>query len=352
MDHDFSRLGWRHLVPMGCVFLAIYAAVAVANFFIDPFQLIRKSEIYAFAPEFQRSTNAGRIRTEPPFDAAVVGTSHIGNFDPAVIENVFGTRAKVFSIFGGSIREIVLTVTFLLERRPAIKFVFLEASIWNVCNDGWHSAWPFPVKLYRDNPLGIAQYLLSGDTLRLSAKQLLYRLNVYRTYNAGFSRLEPKVHRWYEEHRGEFGDPYYMKLEEFPYSASPIAGQQIEAEVLQYPNTTFLIFNPPLLQQLLMHQARLGNLEVWIRAQEMFAAKLSPALNIKYFDFHAATEIEGDCRRFRDVAHFDPDTGDQLVRWMHDGTFERTAASNPSISAATMDILRQPYGCPPHGGGT
>ena len=95
MDQDIFRLGWRHLVPMLCAFLVIYAAVAGANFLIDPFHLIRKSDIYAFGNEFQRSTNAGRIRTEPPFEAAVVGTSYIGNFDPAVIKKVFGAEATL-----------------------------------------------------------------------------------------------------------------------------------------------------------------------------------------------------------------------------------------------------------------
>jgi hypothetical protein len=140
-----------------------------------------------------------------------------------------------------------------------------------------------------------------------------------------------------------------------------MAEQQIEAEALrmfhcmerlvaiakQYPDTNFFIFNPPVLQQLLWYRARLGLVEVWIRAQERFAANISEP-NIKYFDFHAATEIEGDCRRFMDIAHFDPDTGDQLVRWMHDGTFQRTKASNPSISAAIRDSLGEPYACPPH----
>ena len=209
MDQDIFRLGWRHLVPMLCAFLVVYAAVAGTNFLIDPFHLIRKSDIYAFGNEFQRSTNAGRIRTEPPFEAAVVGTSYIGNFDPAVIKRVFGAEAKIFAVFGGSNLETLLTLSFLLERRPALKFVFVEASIWNVCNDSWHPAWPFPIRLYSDNPLGIAEYLVSGEALRLSAKQLLYRSGIL---NAGFSGLEPRVHRWYEDQHVNFSNPDHLIL--------------------------------------------------------------------------------------------------------------------------------------------
>ena len=153
-----------------------------------------------------------------------------------------------------------------------------------------------------------------------------------------------------------------MKLDDIPSGpVLPMTDQQIEAESLRtfhcmqrfatvarrYPSTTFFIFNPPVLQRLLWYRGRLGQIEAWIRAQEMFAAKVA-APNVRYFDFYAATDLERDCRRFRDVAHFDPDTGDQLVRWMHEGNFQRTAASNPAISAAIRDSLGEPHPCPPH----
>jgi hypothetical protein len=98
--------------------------------------------------------------------------------------------------------------------------------------------------------------------------------------------------------------------------------EKIIPTAAEHSNTTFLIFNPSVLQYLLWVRARLGLIEVWNRAQELFATEISKVPNVHYFDFYAASEIQSDCRRFMDIAHFDPATGDQLVRWMNAGTFE------------------------------
>jgi hypothetical protein len=173
------------------------------------------------------------------------------------------------------------------------------------------------------------------------------------------------VHRWYEDQHANFNNPNHINLilkRDLPSSqASPMVEREIEAEALrtfhcmerflaiakQYPDTRLFIFNPPVLQQLLSYRAKPGLVEVWIRAQEMFAANLASVSNVKYFDFHAAADIENDCRRFMDAAHFDPAAGDQLVRWMHDGIFERTKEANQAISAAIRSAAAERVSCPP-----
>jgi hypothetical protein len=346
-------------LPMGAFVAAVFL-----NAFIDPFNLVHNTGIYAFANEYQRSTNAGRIRTSGPFDAAVVGSSYVGNFDPALIEGVFGTKTKVFSIFGASSRETTLTLSYLLKKRTALKLVFFEASIWNVCNDAWHPAWEFPIRLYDDNPIGVAENLFSIDTIRLSIKELHYR---YGIQNSGFTDSETLVHRWYETQAWAFNNPDQIKrvlardLPTIP-EATTLSESQIEADAsvilacmkkilpitAQHPDTTFFIFNPPVLQYLLWFRARIGLIEVWNRAQERFAAEISTTPNVRYFDFYAATEIGDDCRRFMDTAHFDPAASDQIVRWMKSGTFERTKASNPAISDAVRSAIRDRVACPPY----
>lgn len=343
-------------------FVATLGLVTTTNFLVDPLHLIRGSDVFVVSRDHQRAMTAGRIRTDPPFAAAVIGSSYVGNFDPGLIEALFGVRTEVFSIFGASNKERRIALDYLLKHRPKTELVFLEASIWGVCNEGFHPYWKFPLDLYDDSSTGNAKYVASFESLRLSIGALLFRSG-YR--NSDFSKHVEATHRWYERSASFFNNPTHMRslLQRDIPAARPssMTDAQIAAvssETLQcmddfiamakrWPETTFFIFNPPLIQTLLRYRDQAGLVEAWNSAQEAFVVKISDIPNIHYFDFFAAANIERDCRRFMDTAHFDPAASDQLVRWMHDGTFQRTTQSNPSITATVRALVRESVNCPP-----
>lgn len=358
---DF-RVGRRWWIALLTAFVGTLVVVVAVNFIVDPLHLIRNSDVFVVSRNYQRATNAGRIRTDPPFEAAVVGSSYIGNFDPALIEALFGARTKVFSVFGGSSREQRITRDYLLEHRPKLRYVFLEASIWGVCGQGNHPFWKFPLDLYDDSARGNAKYLASFESLLFSAGSLLFRAGYNSSY---FSRQEQATHRWYEAWASNFDNPTHIRdaiQRDIPATQpSPMNDARIIADASttlgcmddfislakRWPATTFYIFNPPLLQMLLRYREQAGLLAAPNIAQEAFVAKIAGIPNIRYFDFLAAADIERDCRRFMDVGHFDPAASDQLVRWMHNGTYRRTVESNAAISAAVRAIAQDSVACPP-----
>jgi hypothetical protein len=345
-------------------FATAIGAAMTFNALLDPFHLIRHSGIYVVTRDFQHTMNAGVIRTAPSFDAAVIGSSYVGNFDPAVIDPLFHVTSKVVSVFGSSQSDISETLRYLLQRRPELKLIFLEVSIWNVCQEANTSARRFPIELYRDDPRGLLKYLASAETLTLSALQLAYRIGYPFSR---FSRDETQVHRWYEAVRASFGNPtHVMRVfnRDIPdqTTVKNYSAVQIEAEAqalldcfernvvrhaLDNPATRFFVFNPPVLQWTLWVRARLGLIDVWNRAQELFAERITTVLNLRYFDFYAAAEIENDCNRFMDIAHFDPAASDQLVHWMHEGQFERTPRTNSAITSAVREAAAKRVACPP-----
>jgi len=355
-------VGRRWWIVLFAAFVTTLVVVVATNFVVDPLHLIRGSDVYVVSRNYQRMTNAGRIRTDPPFQAAVVGSSYIGNFDPALIEALFGVRTEVFSVFGGSSREQRITRDYLLGHRPHLRYVFLEASTWGVCGEGYHPFWKFPLDLYDDSARGNAKYLASFESLLFSAGELLFRAGYRSSY---FSRHPEATHRWYETWASNFDNPAHIAnaiQREIPATQPPpMNDARIAAEASatlkcmddfislakRWPATTFYIFNPPLLQMLLRYREQAGLIAASNIAQEAFVAKIADIPNIRYFDFLAADSIERDCRRFMDVGHFDPAASDQLVRWMHDGTYQRTAESNASISAAVRAIAQASVTCPP-----
>jgi hypothetical protein len=252
-----------------------------------------------------------------------------------------------------------LTLAYLLARRPELKVVFLEASVWELCNTGIRLTWNFPDGLYRDDFGARLQYLTSGTTLATSGRKIGFLLGL----GGSFSRDARMSHRWIDALRGNFNNPKYMTLilrRDAP-KAKPnephILDVEADAKVVAacfehwilpyvraHPKTTFYVFNPPVIQQLLWYQESRGVVSAWARAEELIAKKFR-APNLKVFDFYADKEVVNDCTRFMDIAHFDEATGDRIVKFMHEGKFERTKQTNAAISALAKSDLTERHPC-------
>jgi hypothetical protein len=339
------------------------AVVAALNAVVDPFHLIHQGRIYVTDRNFQRYVNAGMIRTEPPFEAAVVGSSYIANFDADLIERLFGQKTRVISVYGAGFKETVPTLAYLLKKRK-IKTVFFDVPVYGWCEYRDHPTWKFPAGLYQDNPLSTLVYLLKGETTRLSLDILEFGWGFKGDLPLSYRWQE--VVRWYEQLEHRF-DPKLLAPQigkDMNFSMAPIVHSASEIEKLaseyaaclhrniwpvieSYPETQFYLLNPPVLQQLLRYRTLLGQVPVWTRAQEIIAVELQQLGNARYFDFYAAGSIESDCRKFLDTAHFDLPSTDQLLTWMKKGQYERTSTTNSEVSAAVAEVASARVECPP-----
>src|SRR5882724_2295039 len=103
--------------------------VVIWNFIFDPFSQIRDSGIYICCPDYHRYVNAGIIKNNHNYNAIILGTSYIANFNNDLIDKLFGVKSQTLSIFGGSQKEISITLDYALSKHPDLKMVFLETNI-------------------------------------------------------------------------------------------------------------------------------------------------------------------------------------------------------------------------------
>jgi hypothetical protein len=354
---------WPVLAAAACALFLLL--VALVNFLADPFQLFRAGTAFVRDSNYQRYVNAGILRTGTDFDALVIGNSYIANFNTEVIDQLFGVRSRVISVWGASQKEISETLRLAFAQHPDLKTVFLSAPVWGVCSDLDHPIWHLPVGLYRGEPLGYLPPLLTKGPTMLSVEKIL-RVTGLGKPATEFVDNVADVPRWDADAEGLFGSPERLrkafaddadKDKLIRYSPEQVAAGAndillcFERNVLAFahahPATRFYVFNPPAYQWWLWARHRNGAVAVWNRAQEALAEIAAPDSNLAYFDFFAAREITNDCMRYRDMAHFDPRSGDELVTMMKADRYRRTPRTNDDVSQRVTANLGELVPCPP-----
>jgi hypothetical protein len=350
----------RNSVWVGQFFLLVTAlalSLGVLNFYADPFHYFRDDGVYVIHPRYQRYMNAGLLKTSPDFDLLVVGTSFIANFNPELIGAKFGGRAHILSTWGASQRENTEGARLALRMRRAIRTVLFETSIWNVCNESLHANWSFPIGIYNGHAWAMAGYLFSFETAKLSALKL-------SGVKSRFATDSGRVYRWWDQYSARVGDRELLE-KEIAEEQAPAQPVVMSAEIAaarateladcfersplslarQYPQIRFLFFNPPVMQWHLWALYRSGQVESWNAAQEEIARRVAAVSNARYFDFYPAIGKVGHCRHWWGISHFDLGVGDTLVRWMAEGSYERTSATNAALSAATRAAASEKMTC-------
>jgi hypothetical protein len=364
-----QRLALWPLLTGGCCAFCL-ALVPLFNFVLDPFHLFRADPVYVKDANFQRYANAGIILTEPGFDALVIGGSYTANFSADLVDRLFDVRSRVLSVWGGSQKEISNTLRFALRKRPDLKTVFFGVTVWGVCSDGDHPFWSFPTRLYRDDPLGYAEILLSRDATTLAFLKVvkvtgLGKPGLDRPEGAFFADDVRSVPRWDDNRLDLFGSvenlrkglvgnvlspPISLTPEEIETRARnilPCFERHVLSFVREYPATRFYIFNTPTFQWWHWAFHTQGMIAVWDRAQTLIGEAVARLPNAEYHDFFAATEISNDCTRYRDQGHFDLRTGDDLVTLIKRGDYRRTPATDRRISQRVLANAAQRVPCPP-----
>jgi hypothetical protein len=186
--------------------------------------------------------------------------------------------------------------------------------------------------------------------------------------NKEFTTNADDIYRWYGPHFVPFfGNPQHLQEIILPAGADAMQVQSLSSETIQssavpladcfsahegtwptvFPNVQFYFFNPPFFQWALWYFQKSGAVAVWNRAGEIISGRLRRSDNARYFDLNADTKITEDCRRYMDTAHHTPETDDEIFNLIHEGKFERTAATNSALSAAVLSSATNKVPCPP-----
>jgi hypothetical protein len=359
---------WPVLTAVSCALC--FVLIPVFNFALDPFHLFRADRVYVKDANYQRHANAGIILTDPPFDALVIGGSYIANFTPELVDRLFAVASRVLSVWGGSQKEVSTTLRFALRKRPALKAVFYNVSVWGLCSEGDHPFWPLPARLYADDPLGYAEALFSRGATTLAFLKVikvtgLGKPGLDRPEGAFFTDDVRSVPRWDDNRTDLFGSAERLRkvlaesarnppatltpaeVESRARDILPCFERHVLSLVREHPATRFYIFNTPTFQWWHWAWNTHGMTAVWDRAQTLIAEALAQHANAEYHDFFAAIEIVNDCTRFRDMGHFDLRTGDELVALLRRGDYRRTPATDRWISQRALANTAQLVACPP-----
>ena len=348
----------------GALCATFVACIALFNFWLDPYHLFRADGLYVKDSNHQRYVNAGIILTDRDFDALVLGTSYVANFNTATIDRLFGVRSRVIAVWGGPQKAVTETLRFALRRHPDLKAVFVGISIWGACGETDHPIWHLPSPLYRGELRGYLPALLTRDPTIVSAEKFLKITGLGKPATE-FTDKVTEVPRWEEEDAGMFGVPERLRRglagADQDRTAAPTAEgiaagavaikACVERDLLalarQHPATQFHIFNPPMFQWWLWRWQRAGSVPSWNEAQALLGDAVAKMPNVAYYDFFAAREIVNDCTRFRDLGHFDSRSADDLAAMIKHKRYRRAPETNDWISRQVTANAAVPVSCPP-----
>lgn len=342
------------VVQFFVTFAVILGAVSLFNFVTDPFTLYRRDGLYLTDTRFQRDVGAGLLRTADNPTALIVGNSYFANFTPEGAGGLLGVKTEISSQWGMNQGPINKVVRYALDHQPSIKTVYLATSIWDSCQVDPHPTSPLPKSLYSGYYWADLEYLMSYETVEYSYLKV--------SGSEHFSRDPLAIFSWWERYKSINGDVAYLESlrdkMSIPDSKREPANLNAESGRLsdcfkafasdfarEYPSVFFYYVNPPLHQWLLHQRWMYGVLETQLAAMDEIGRFISSLPNAAYFDFYAAKEWTTDCSHWRDMSHFDPFVGQEILKAIATGSYQRTAATNEGLTARTIQSVQQSVEC-------
>ncbi len=321
-------------------------AFGLVNFAVDPLQILRRASYEPIYSENQRHQNAGLIRTHD-YAAIVVGTSHVENFSPRLIEELTGLPTIKLAIEGSKASEQAAMV------RAAIEKGRVERVIWGLdylaFRDSPASPWgdgALPRHLYELSADTIGGYLLSLDTLLLSRDALLGRghgdletLNRWgetssfgpRQVEAAWRRIQRKLARDHARAGTEFPSTIDLTRRKVDFFVGQLARSN--------PDVRFDLFFSPysVVAYLVDHIVSEREFSERLAFKRSVVELVGREPNVRVYDFQTDRRVTHDLSRYKDVHHFDVRVSDGLVRSVIGGAMP----ADPARYERTLEIHAQ-----------
>ena len=310
---------------------AIMQLVGGLNYIVDPLQIFRAASFYR--PLYSADTRlqgAGLIRSQE-FDTAFTGTSLAVHYRQSEIDAVLGVKSLKLAMNGSSSREQSFVLSAALKRRPSNVLWQMDDWIFRrskrVDDDRF-----LPVDLYRMNPEGFAEYLLSGSMAReglsailrsravaigtldyLAAAQVhkIYDPNLddintlpsYFDIRAGYNKTKAVASfAYYAAHPKEIMKNYHFDAmtQNFEHDALAL--------IRNNQGANFTIFFPPysILHTVAMRDHDPESLRTFYRINAYILERLAKERNVSVYDFRGVSEITHNLDNYSDVLHHSP----------------------------------------------
>lgn len=295
--------------------LALLAAIAGFNAWIDPLQYYRLASHYPPAWSENARYQVPGMARNLDYEIAVIGNSHAQNFLPEDVSRLLGSPAMNLSIQGSTIREQAL-VLGLATRREALHRVLwvIDHGAFTRHDEVVEDLGPFPWHLYRGGLEAASHYLLGIDTFAASVRAL--RAETAPTLSEYLGR-HVEAHYAAERVRGDWDATLArwtpaLKARWMAYAPNwpqirEIAEHRVIDAIRAHPAIEFdLILAPTTLlaygSDVLMHDEQLAQR---LLLAEYLAEASANLPNARIHDFRTLAAA-ADPERFKDLQHFDP----------------------------------------------
>lgn len=344
------------------VAIALAAAVAAFNAWVDPFQHYRKAERFGprFYPAWQRYQNPGLAR-HYAYDRIVTGSSLMENLLPADVDRALGGRTINLSQSAQTAYDAAQLLRVALRTgkpRHVVMNLDYNAFSGEPGRSGFAEA--FPHYLYDEAAWNDLPYVLGAGTLRKSLETALglrwtrfnedpgrmwYWADGYQFFAAkAVQALDPA------DLNARFRQPP-RTLEGMKASFEANLAPLLEA----HPDVRFTFVYAPYAILVWLDFEQRGQLEVTLAFREWLFERTRRLPNVEIFDFHAEPSIVLDLDHFTDIYHFSPRLSQALVAAMAQGRYRltpqllegnnrwlRTVARRLSPQAVIAEALARP----------
>lgn len=314
----------------GILFIALFIIfiIAFSSFIIivDPyFHYHKPLSIFHYKMDRskQRYINDGIVKNFE-YDAIIVGTSMVENFQTTQMDTLFGTNSIKVPLTGAYYKEINDLLSTAFAHNDHIQYVVrsLDYSYFFIDKDAYaYSKSTYPRYLYNNNILDDVQYILNKKVF----------LNTFAITDTAKSTTFDEYSYW--GNSVKYGIVDYQrtgKREAIPFSADDLnllrnnLQQNVIKLIEKHPNTQFYLFYPPYSIYKWDSYNQAGKLYKFLYGEKMITEMLLPYQNVHIFSFLDMYDIVTNINYYKDITHYHPDINLVILNSMKTGLHELT----------------------------
>lgn len=327
MEKTYKKWALGTIAAFAIVTLAIIGLVV----YVDPFfhyHSPRENIEYDLYDE--RYQNDGILRSFD-YDTIITGSSLAENFRPSVCDKIFGGTAVKAPFAGGSYKEVNDTLTRAFSYNDNIKTVIrcLDYDKFFDSKDlVEYSLDSYPNYLYDDKLINDVKYVFNKEIIYVALKELLNvsssgnmrsSLDEYKSQMNVYSFGKEAVNAFYSRDPNAEIKPMEQITEEAYATIKGNIEQNVIALAVEHPETEFYFFFS--CENIYFKDLRytIGWTEKYLMAEKYIIELLLPYENIHVYSFYTDYDQVYNLDAYHDIAHYDADTCDKLLQWLHDG---------------------------------
>ena len=277
----------------------------------------------------ERYINNGILRNFD-YDAMIIGTSHTENFKTSEFDELFNCNSVKVPLGGAQFKELADRTKEAIKYNKNLKQVLRCITYQDLLEDKDAEEYDeYPSYLYDDNILNDYKYLLSGQALKKSFKDIIYTItnkktttfDDYAKWTDGYIYMKSFVTFKYQYIRKKDKIPYESLNQEERQKVIESINQNIVDVVKLSPETQFYIFLSP--NSILWWDSAMqgGTILKYIEAEEILIKSLLELKNVKIYSFFSNHELVCDLDKYRDEIHFNAETNSQILKWIKEDKY-------------------------------